>query len=176
MGKTPDNRICNLRSKPISVKYKFKFDEPKPDAILEGLRQSVKRAILKKGMRAASKVLRQKVKSLIQKGESGALRQSIGTRIKQSSNVVFGVTGARSSYVKGNQRPVFYLHLYEAGRNEDVIKKKKVLFGHGKFWGTSVQGFQGRRPLENAFNILKDQMQTTLAETIRTEIAARLTK
>lgn len=159
----------------MSVSYKFKI-EPDVGPLLEGMRSGMKRAVLKKSMRAGCKILRQRIKSSINKGVSGALRSSISTKIKQSNNVVYGVTGARTAYQKGKQRPAFYAHLYETGRQQDKIKNKKVLFGYGKFWGKSVSGFTGRHPLLSAYSSLKQTLMNTILDSIRQQIAAMLTR
>lgn len=125
-----------------------------PGRTLRGLRDSVKRRIVRKGVRRASAGARRDVKAALPK-RTGALVASVSTKVstKKEGVRVTGVIGPRSQYRKRGKRPVRYAHIVEFG----------------------AKHMQGRYAMRKTFRSNKAQyiqtMTTTIADEVRIELA-----
>jgi hypothetical protein len=99
---------------------------------LQGLRHSVQRRIIRKGVRAACMVAAKR-KSQVPRGKSGLLRKALGYKLAKSRGfTATGVVGPRRGFKRwvagaGMVDPVRYAHLAEGGTRAHVIKSSAAL-------------------------------------------------
>ena len=102
---------------------------------LQGLRRSVQRRILRKGIRSACMVGARRGKSQVPRGESGLLKKSLSYKVAKSKPSVYSATGVIGPRVglkrwikgRGTVDPVRYGHLVEGGTKPHVIRSSAQL-------------------------------------------------
>lgn len=160
-----------------------------PIAALQNLRRTAIHRILRKAVRNGAKPVVKAVRASIDAlglKESGALRQSIGTKISVRSQggsggprAVTAVVGPRFDYTRtfdGElRRPAKYAHLVGEGRKA-VTAKGKVLGSGTDFYGKTVKAAPGKPFLDRALAASREEYVRIVAEVVAAEIEKELAK
>lgn len=156
----------------IRIYAKFEVD-PRP--YLEGLKKGMANSILRKACRRAGKQLKQFVKQALP-SFTGSAKRALANKVITKHGEVMGVVGPKKAWKKNGVAPVRYMHLIETGRKPVKVVNKKHLFGHGKWYGTSVAGFAGKHYLAHTFASHAKACTETLINVIKEEIPKYLAK
>lgn len=149
---------------------------------LSGLRESMQRRILRKGVRAACQIGARIGKSHVPR-ETGLLRKSLGYKIakaKSGAPRALGIIGPRNGWKRDGRNPVKYAHLIELGTKPHSIapkNKKRLSFtaSNGRRVLAKTVQHPGVRPTRF---LLKIQMrsQGAMSSALRSKITSELLK
>jgi Bacteriophage HK97-gp10, putative tail-component len=151
-------------------------------AALRRLKPSKGRAILRKGLTKATRILAKGAKSRAPKGPTGLLKKSIGSKVKTyPKGAVVGLVGARKGHKKvidgRNVDPARYSHLSERGRRAVQAKGKALLIrGKEPLFFKRAAAAAGKGWLRAAWSAGKPQAQRVIVETIRADLVKLLAK
>lgn len=141
---------------------------------------------LRRGMNELTKLILAAARGRVPK-RTGQLRRSLGRKVRttKGGGAIYGVVKPRAGVrVKrqwtakfrknipgvGMVDPVKYAHLVEHGRMAVTAKKKRVLAGGGKVWGTRVRAVPGVFFMARSWEQYRPQAPTILKRFLDEEI------
>ncbi len=172
---------------------------------LDELRRAVRNRIMKKALRKGARIIVTAARGLVPKG-TRELSKSLGIvmRTYKNSGVVVAIIGPRTgrkttqSDSRGRSYandPANYAHLVEGGRKaveagtrskltgprgskraSATATGKKVLYGHGRFWGPKVRPAAPRPFLHQATADTQSRVRDVVNSTIADELAKEAVK
>ena len=138
---------------------------------LRNVDKKVRNRLLKKAIRAASKLVLTSAKAKVAV-RTGLLRKSLGIKVKvyRKSGIVVGIVGPRTGY-KGSgkdpdENPTNIAHLVEKGRKAVMVRTKKTLSDGTTAYGREAKAVPARPFLRPAFDENKAAAEALIRETI----------
>jgi HK97 gp10 family phage protein len=151
---------------------------------LDALERSIARKMIRKAVRKGVQVGAKLAKPFAPK-DSGTMKKSLGSRVARSKGQpkAVGIVGARRRFEIAGKRPTKYMHLVAGGTKAHQVNPKttsRLAFRVGGrivvVPGVTHPGTRPNQWLSRAYSASRSSMQSTLINTLRTDLATEAQK